>query len=169
MRRLDHVEELLDFLLTRIDESGLTELVDHEPRRMYATYLCWSSGRGLEDRQVWFAGCATCSRLPSRVVVNPVTGAETVLWRVIDVNAWRDAAPPHEGRHGPTPHKIDVWPDFSALDIATWPCRRVRLLALPFADDPHFWEGWRPEYALLVSGKLVRPDGELQWPWELGA
>jgi uncharacterized protein YfaQ (DUF2300 family) len=59
---------------------------------MFATY--WLSGGGRsEDRPHWFTGCATCSRIPSRVVVDAVTGAETVLWQVIDVKArirtWR--------------------------------------------------------------------------------
>lgn len=44
---------------------------------------------------------------------------------------------------------------FLALDIAAWPCGYVRHLALKFADDPEFNEGWRPEYAGFVSGKLL--------------
>ncbi|HWO66263.1 MAG TPA: hypothetical protein VNO31_40145 [Umezawaea sp.] len=158
------MEELLDFLLSRLDEAGFTGLVDHEPRRMYATFWLRDGGRS-EERGTWFTGCATCSRIPSRVVVDPVTGAEHVLWRVLDMKAWREVAPPHEERLGPAPHKLEAWGSLLGLNIEEWPCRHVRLLTLPFADDPDFREWWRPQHAVFVSGKLVHQDGDREWPW----
>ncbi|MGI5206052.1 hypothetical protein ACQEU6_31330 [Spirillospora sp. CA-108201] len=38
------VEELLDFLLTRLDEVGFERLVAHEPRRMAAGYMFTDRG-----------------------------------------------------------------------------------------------------------------------------
>jgi len=62
--RLDpFVEELLGFLLTRIDEKGFNHLVAHEPRGTAAPYLETGGGRA-ETRATYFTGCATCSRIP---------------------------------------------------------------------------------------------------------
>ncbi|MFD7505737.1 hypothetical protein [Streptomyces sp. NPDC059850] len=64
MPRYDRfVEELLDFLLTRVDEDGLARLVAHEPRRMHAAYFEGGGGRA-ETRGMSFTGCTACSRIP---------------------------------------------------------------------------------------------------------
>ncbi|MEU7743443.1 hypothetical protein [Nonomuraea sp. NPDC049158] len=57
------VEELLDFLLTRLDEAGFERLVVHEPRRMCAPYI-FSGGGRVEQRGMWFTGCRACSQIP---------------------------------------------------------------------------------------------------------
>jgi hypothetical protein len=62
--RIDHVEELLDFLLARLDKIGFARLVVHEPKRMYAAYIETGGGR-VETRGLTFTGCATCSKMPS--------------------------------------------------------------------------------------------------------
>ncbi|SEH01025.1 hypothetical protein SAMN05444920_118214 [Nonomuraea solani] len=58
-----YVEELLDFLLKRLDEAGFERLLVHEPRRMYAPYI-FSGGGRVEQRGLMFTGCRTCSRIP---------------------------------------------------------------------------------------------------------
>jgi hypothetical protein len=123
------VDELLDFLLMRLDETRFAQLVAHEPKRMVASYNggpYWAGSRS-GPQPAWFTGCVTCSPLPCRVVADPVTGAECVLWRAIDVKAYREATAPYPG----------------------------------YRDE------WRPQYAVFASGKLVHPDGERQWPWQL--
>ncbi|MFJ1886947.1 hypothetical protein [Streptomyces sp. NPDC088137] len=57
------VEDLLGFLLMRLDETGFEYLVAHEPRAMWAPYIETAGGRA-EQRARSFTGCATCSRLP---------------------------------------------------------------------------------------------------------
>lgn len=57
------VEELLDFLLKRLDEAGFERLVVHEPRRMYAPYI-FSGGGRVEQRGLGFTGCCACSQIP---------------------------------------------------------------------------------------------------------
>ncbi|MGY0060637.1 hypothetical protein ACWY4P_29540 [Streptomyces sp. LZ34] len=115
------VEELLDFLLTRLDEAGFERLVAHEPKRMGASYIFTGGGR-CETRVDMFTGCVTCSQ------VTPLS-----------------------------------------LKVEAWPCLPVRTLALRFADDPDFAYGWRPEYAVFASGKLVHPVGDVEWPWGLSS
>ncbi|WP_284745994.1 hypothetical protein [Amycolatopsis sp. RTGN1] len=64
MPRYDHfVEELLGFLLARLDEPGFARLVTHEPQRMTAAYFEGGGGRA-ETRTVSFTGCVTCSQIP---------------------------------------------------------------------------------------------------------
>lgn len=58
------VEQLLDFLLTRLDEAGFERLVAHEPRRMCAPFIFSGDGR-VEQRGMWFTGCCACSQIPS--------------------------------------------------------------------------------------------------------
>ncbi|MET9245381.1 hypothetical protein [Nonomuraea sp. NPDC003709] len=159
------VEELLDFLLMRLDETGFAQLVAHEPRRMYAAYIESGGGR-CETRGSGFTACATCSQIPSRVVVDSVTGVECLLWKAIDLAAYREAAAPYEKRHGRT-HQLHTWGSYHDISVEAWPCLQVRSLALPFADDPDYRYGWRAQYAVFASGKLVHPDGERQWPWQL--
>ncbi|MEU0808220.1 hypothetical protein [Streptomyces sp. NPDC005970] len=115
------VEELLDFLLTRLDEAGFERLVAHEPERMFASHI-FSDGGRCETRVVSFTGCRACSQI--------------------------------------TP---------GSLEVEAWPCLPVRTLALRFADDPDHAYGWRPEYAVFASGKLVRPVGDVEWPWGLSS
>ena len=131
-----YVEELLNFLLERLDETGFAQLVAHEPKRMYAAYI-FSGGGRVETRGASFTGCATCSQIPSRVLIDPVTGAECVLWQAIDLKAYREAAAPYEERHGRT-HQLETWSGYQDIDVEAWPCPHVRSLALPFADDPDY-------------------------------
>lgn len=162
------VDELLDFLLTRLDETRFPQLVAHEPKRMVASYNggpYWAGSRS-GPQPAWFTGCVTCSPFPSRVVADPVTGAECVLWRAIDVKAYREATAPYEERHGRS-HQLEIWGDQLDIDVEAWPCAQVRSLALPFADDPDYRHEWRPQYAVFASGKLVHPDGERPWPRRL--
>jgi len=53
------MEELLAFLLMRLDETGFEQLVAHEPKPMAAPYIETAGGRA-EDRARYFTGCATC-------------------------------------------------------------------------------------------------------------
>lgn len=54
-------EELLAFLLTRLDETGFASLVDHEPKRVAAGYIETAGGRA-EQRARMLVVCVTCSR-----------------------------------------------------------------------------------------------------------
>jgi hypothetical protein len=111
----DHfVEELLGFLLTRLDEVGFAWLVTHEPQRMGAAYFEGSGGRA-ETRGVRFTGCAACSRIPPRT----------------------------------------LFPTHGDINVPAWPCPPVRELALRFADAPDYRDDWRPEFALVASGRLL--------------
>ncbi|NBE97254.1 hypothetical protein FE391_26150 [Nonomuraea sp. KC401] len=170
MDRYDRfVEELLDFLLIRLDETGFAQLVAHEPKRMIAGYSNGSyyvAGNRWGPQTAWFTGCATCSPIPSRVVVDPGTGAECVQWRAIDWKASREGAVPHEQRHGRT-HQLETWGTYLEMNVEAWPCLHVRSLALPFADDPGYHDEWRPEYAVFASGKLCHPYDDCQWPHQL--
>ncbi|MFC4010885.1 hypothetical protein ACFOY2_26905 [Nonomuraea purpurea] len=143
------MEELLDFLLMRLDESGFAQLLAHEPRLMAVSYWDSTPGNRWGPHLVQFTGCATCSQIPPRVVVNPVTGAELVLWRVIDVRAYLE-------RHDRANHELESWGRYLDLSVEAWPCRQVRSLTLPFADDPGHHDKWRPEYAAFASGQLVQ-------------
>ncbi|WP_067823495.1 hypothetical protein [Actinomadura kijaniata] len=120
------VEELLDFLLMRLDEEGFERLVVHEPQRMSAAHMFTGGGR-CEVRVDRFTGCSACSRVPP--------GA--------------------------------LFTSFLHTDVEAWPCPPVRSLALQFSDDSDYRYGWRPEYAVFASGKLVHPVGEIEWPWGL--
>ncbi|MFI1098511.1 hypothetical protein [Streptomyces sp. NPDC020917] len=62
-RHAPWVEELLGFLLTRVDETGFGHLMAHEPSAMSAPYIETAGGRA-EQRALRFTGCATCSQLP---------------------------------------------------------------------------------------------------------
>ncbi|MEU7742126.1 hypothetical protein [Nonomuraea sp. NPDC049158] len=110
MYRYDRfVEELLDFLLMRLDETGFARLIAHEPKRMIAEYSngnYYVAGDRWGSRTTWFTGCATCSPICSRVMVDPVNGTERVQWRAIDWKAYRQGAAPHEQRHGRT-HQLE--------------------------------------------------------------
>ena len=57
------VEELLGFLLTRLDGASFESLATHEPKRMTAAYFEGGGGRA-ETRGIWFTGCVTCSQIP---------------------------------------------------------------------------------------------------------
>ncbi|AEM85640.1 hypothetical protein [Streptomyces violaceusniger] len=116
MPRYDRfTEELLGFLLTRLDdESDLEHLVTHEPRRISAAYFEGGGGRA-ETRVMRFTGCAACSRIP------PYT----------------------------------LFPSYGRITVPAWPCLPVRALALRFAGEPDYCDGWRPEVALFASGRLV--------------
>lgn len=118
MARFDRsVEELLNFLLTRLDKSGFERLVAHEPKRTAAAYFESGGGRA-ETRVAMFTGCATCSRVPPG----------------------------------------SLFLSYHHINVEAWPCQQVRSLALPFADDPEFQDGWQPEYAFFASGKPVHQD-----------
>jgi hypothetical protein len=45
--------------------------------------------------------------------------------------------------------------DYQSINVEAWPCRPVRELAARYADAAEYNEGWRPEYAGFVSGKLL--------------
>ncbi|GAB3984409.1 hypothetical protein GCM10029978_094020 [Actinoallomurus acanthiterrae] len=80
MARFDrYVEELLDFLLTRLDEPGFDRLLVHEPRRMSAAYVETGGGR-CETRGVFFTGCGTCSRIPPGTVFTGYPGIDVEDW-----------------------------------------------------------------------------------------
>ena len=115
MDRHEWIEELLSFLLMRLDETGFEQLVAHEPKRMAAPYIETAEGR-CEQRARYFTGCDTCCQL--------------------------------------------LPPDLLYYYAEAWPCQAVRSLALPFADDPEYAEAWRPEYAMLASGKRIHPEQE---------
>ena len=108
------VEEVLGFLLERVDEGGFGLLVAHEPRRKSAAYFEGGGGRA-ETRGVWFTGCTACSRIP------PYT----------------------------------LFMGHGGVNVPAWPCVPVRELALRFAGDPDYCEGWRPEAALFASGRFI--------------
>ncbi|MEV6592553.1 hypothetical protein [Streptomyces acidicola] len=112
------IEELLGFLLMRLDETGFEQLVAHEPKRMTAPYIETAGGRA-ESRAIYFTGCVTCCQL---------------------------------------------LPPDSLYYAEAWPCQAVRSLALPFADDPEYAEAWRPENAMLASGKFIHPEQEVRHP-----
>ncbi|MEV0386441.1 hypothetical protein [Nonomuraea sp. NPDC050643] len=84
------VEELLDFLLRRLDEAGFERLVVHEPRRMCAPYI-FSGGGRVEQRGLWFTGCRACSHIPQGGFGGDV-----------DVEAW------------PCPHVLSLTLQFAA-------------------------------------------------------
>lgn len=76
-------EELLDFLLTRLDEADdeadFACLVTHEPKQMMAAYMETGGGR-CETRTTTFTGCTTCSvSTPAR---------EFGHFAAIDIEAW---------------------------------------------------------------------------------
>ena len=75
----EFVEQLLGFLLTKLDEADFAWLITHEPRRMSAAYFEGGGGRA-ETRGVWFTGCAACSRIPP--------GTLFPAHRDIDVPVW---------------------------------------------------------------------------------
>ena len=80
MARFDpYVEELLDFLLTRLDEPGFDRLLAHEPRRIPAAYVETGGGR-CETRVVFFTGCGTCSRIPPGTLFNGYLGINVENW-----------------------------------------------------------------------------------------
>ncbi|WP_255954507.1 hypothetical protein [Streptomyces odontomachi] len=108
-RHAPWIEELLGFLLMRLDEAGFERLVAHEPRTMPAPYIETAGGRA-EQRALRFTGCTSCSRIP--------------------------------------PHSLH--------SAEEWPCRAVRAMALPFADDTGYCEAWRPEYTRSASGDFLR-------------
>ncbi|GAA2070797.1 hypothetical protein [Actinomadura alba] len=120
------VEELLDFLLIRLDETGFARLVVHEPKRMSAAYFEGGGGRA-ETRGATFTGCATCSQIPPG----------------------------------------SLFASYVHINVEEWPCLHVRSLALPFAGDPDYRDGWRPDHAVFASGKLVHQDDDCQWPHQL--
>ncbi|MGW2324301.1 hypothetical protein ACWC5C_00890 [Streptomyces sp. NPDC001700] len=87
MARYDRfVEELLAFLLTRIDEDGLVRLVAHEPRRMSAPYFEGGGGRA-ETRGVWFTGCTACSRIPPGTLFLGHGHIDVPAWPCLHVRA----------------------------------------------------------------------------------
>jgi hypothetical protein len=51
--------------------------------------------------------------------------------------------------------------DYRRFYVEQWPCLQVRLLALPFTDDPDYREGWRPVRAVLAWEYPSRQDGDL--------
>ncbi|TDE28566.1 hypothetical protein [Actinomadura sp. 6K520] len=80
MARFEHlVEELLDFLMMRLDERDLERLVVHEPQRISAAYMFTEDGR-CEVRVDRFTGCSACSQVPPEALfASPLH---------IDVEAW---------------------------------------------------------------------------------
>ncbi|MET9217362.1 hypothetical protein ABZX65_01050 [Streptomyces sp. NPDC003300] len=57
-----------------------------------------------------------------------------------------------------------LFTSFFRIDVEQWPCLHVRRLALAFRGDPDYCEGWLPEQALHVSGRLFRQESSEEWP-----
>jgi hypothetical protein len=80
------VEELLDFLLTRLDEADFARLVAHEPQRMSAAYFQGGGGRA-ETRGLMFTGCAACSRIPPYTLFRSFGHINVPVWPCPPVRA----------------------------------------------------------------------------------
>jgi hypothetical protein len=63
--------------------------------------------------------------------------------------------------------RIDPGSEFASyfhINVERWPCLHVRRLALVFRDDPDYCQGWRPEWAVHVSGRPFCQEDSDPWP-----
>lgn len=125
--------ELVEFLRARLDEDERAALAVEIPSGM--SWFEWAHRFG-------FALMNVVRHDPQRVLT--------------DVEAKRRIVDEHQ-RHepygddivvcsmcGPTEDevfRIENYPQYSG---GAWPCRTIRLLALPFAGHPDYDESWRP-------------------------
>jgi hypothetical protein len=79
-------EELLNFLLMRVDETGLELLVVHEPNRMSAGYLESGGGR-CETRVASFTGCAACSHVAPGKLFPSYLGIDVEAWPCLRIRS----------------------------------------------------------------------------------
>ncbi|MEV5720719.1 hypothetical protein AB0L41_43225 [Amycolatopsis mediterranei] len=78
------VEELLGFLLARLDEPGFARLVAHEPKRMMAAYFEGAGGRA-ETRTASFTGCIKCSQIPPTTLFRSHGHIDAPAWPCMPV------------------------------------------------------------------------------------
>lgn len=139
--------DLITFLRARLDEDEQTaraagnrhwlvqdNIIELYPEREDDGFMRWPTRADARHAANWD---------PARVL------AEVAAWRrILDEHASEDGDCSACGRASweenpgaylrDEPEMVDVWRP------AIWPCRTIRLLALPYADHVDYREGWRP-------------------------